>query len=294
MGDEAQSGVARIMKPAVGFEAYIQGTRAAETVGSVESEKVPFFEWIDRKPPNPLDPLSGTPGYASNLLNYMPVPKGATVQLKIPFIPGGGSIPVFYRYFISFRDSNLQRSNDFAKRGETRPYHIPYQSPGQPDTTAPPGSQDRVVIPAYLDSLAVHVPPPPPYGLGSQPAFNANPVWTNPQVIIPRPYILRAPLIAAGTRAIHQQGILDPAAFTVEAGASAGNTFEIVCAGDEMIIEADREFTGLEGTDPGTTPFWDFSDTDSGFSDFYGNGSLHTPHTPIPELGIYVYILAAP
>jgi hypothetical protein len=282
---DAQTGIARIFKPQLDFEAIYSGTTAM----GAASEKIPFFEWRDRLPPNVRDPLAGRPGYDPNLLNYAAVPKGALLLFYFPFIFADVEVANPYRYFVSFRDSNLARYKELGHRSDASGYHIPFESPGQPDTTAPPGSQERFAIPAGLRAVGIQQPETPSpsvpfYGLGSR-------VNVRPEIIVPRGELLPPLLIGPGVRGVHQQGILDPAIYgEAAANGSGGLWFECVAQGDEILIAADRQW--VEGGTVG--PDWDFAGADSQFGDYYGSGGLANPHDPFPELGIYVYVTRSP
>lgn len=282
---DPKSGMARILKPLPDFEDYFEGL-------SSYVEKIPFFEWKDRQPPNPLDPLAGKDGYDPRLLNYVNVPKGATLLFYIPAVVA--SFFSFYRYVLAFRDSNMARGNQLSAQGQAEPYHIPYEAPGQPDTTTP-GATKRFIMPAGLHSIVVHRPEPPiavdSGGVYTPPATGAwNTSSVRVEALVPRGELLNTVLIsAAGLRGVHQQGVADPAV-EPNANAAGGQYFEITAAGDQMLLVVDREVTGLEGKAAGTSTTWQFATTDANFSQVYGKG-IARPHDIIPELGVYLYVL---
>jgi hypothetical protein len=311
----AKTGIARVLKPLLGFEDVFEGLSAVrymDSTGALKtSEKIPFFEWTSGQSPNPLDPLaaSGTAGYAPDLLAYVDVSKGATLRFFFPSIDpfgqsGATAIPAYYRYFICFRDSTLARYKALERRGEVSPYHIPFESFGQADTTAAPGSQERFLFPAGVHSVAIHELEPPRFdpakvpgstgGPGEPSTGIANALSLRTEVVIPRPELVFPVLIAAGTRGVHQQGVLNPAtAYAPNDATSAGGMyFECVAEGDQLLICCDREYTGLEvsGGSVFNSPNWSFSGLDAQFSDVYGTASLTaTPHDVIPETGIYLW-----
>lgn len=291
---EPKASVARILKPNLDFETLFTGTTAASPIDS-GTEKIPFFEWADNKPPtNVRDPLAGKPGYDPNLLAYVAVPKGATLQLFIPYISGSGQIPAFYRYWVSFRDTSLAYMRQLIVQGQTSQSHIPYQTAGAPDSTS--GTpEERFIMLAGLHSVGVHMPEPPATYLQAG-VLLGNPTTGNglslrAEPLIPRPSLMNACLIAPGVRGVHQQGVADPAsANPAEVLGSGGTWFELVAQGDQMLIAVDREYSGEEDSaDPSTTPNWDFSLTgvDRSFSNVYGRYLGVNP--PVPELGIYLY-----
>lgn len=325
MGDGdfgARTGVGRVLKPLLNFEELFEGEPAVtfQDSGGTNhtSEKIPFFEWKGGLPPNPRDSFaaSGAVGYDPNLLNYIDVAKGSTLRfyfpLLYPFGSGfGAGMPAFYRYFILFRDSNLARYKAQAEGkssgGDVTPYHLPFETFGAPDTTAPPGAQDRFLMPAGGHSVAVHEPEPPRFdpakvpgstgGTGQLVDGNANALSLRTECVIPRPEIVNGCLIAAGVRGAHQQGVIDPSAFNppslASAAACGGMYFECLAHGDQLLICCDREYTGLEvGTGPNNSnsPNWSFAGADWLFSNIYGVGvAPFVVHAVIPETGIYLW-----
>ncbi len=289
------SGVARILKPNLGFEALFQGLTAASPTDNL-SEKIPFFEWPDRQPPASVrDPLAGKDGFDPDLIRYVNVPKGSTLQLFIPYITPGFS---YYRYWVSFRDTSLFYGNKLVEQGQAVQSHIPYTAPGQPDTTSGTPVK-RYILLAGLHSVAMHQPEPPATTIVGgvitpQTAQSANNLSLRAEPLIPRPSELLGCYIEPGVRGQHQQGVVDPAvAGAAAAGASGGTWFEIVAQGDQMLIACDRAYTGGEGTDPVNNRNWDFTDPngiDRTFANVYGRYAGINP--PVPELGIYLYTVA--
>lgn len=292
----ASTGIGRVLKPIKDFETLFQGQRAIENANGA-SQRIPLFEWIDRQPPNPLDPLAGQDGFDPHLLRYVTVPKGATLRFFLPWLGTGSTDfgpPLFYRYTFAFRDVSLAYSNALQKLGQQTPYHIPYEAPGQPDTTAPPGSQERFILLSGSHSIVVHEPEPPAWvsnglSLQANPLGFANTSSLRTEAIVPRPEPLPPVLISAGVSGVHQQGILDPNVVNpTDALGANGQWFELVAQGDQMMILIDRETTGVEDA---ATELWNFGTTDELFSDFYGSSTFTAaPHAPVPELGVYFYV----
>jgi len=293
---EPKASVARILKPNLGFQALFEGTVAA-SAADVNTEKIPFFEWPDRQPPVVRDPLAGKPGFDPNLLAYVPVPKGATLQLYIPFVARDSrssvGAPAYYRYWVAFRDMSLAYSNQLIQQGQGSQSHLPYQSFGRPDTTS--GTPvPRYIINAGLHSVGVHQPEPAPWftqGGGLIVATKlANELNLHPEPLVPQQMPVLPVLISAGVRGIHQQGQSDPNV-AERANAAGGTWFELVAQGDQMLIAVDRMFTGLEGATPPTSANWTFAvdGIDQAFGDIYGMEDGETE--PSPELGIYLYVI---
>lgn len=288
-------GQARILKPNLDFETLFEGTLAA-SVDDTLPERIPFFEWPDRNPPNVRDPLAGKPGFDPNLMAYVPVPKGATLQLYIPYITPANEVggpPTYYRYWVAFRDVSLGYALELAAQGQQVGFHVPYKSFGRPDTSS--GTPEpRYIIAAGLHSVGVHQPEPPPFyvqgGNVSAPFAFANDLAIHPEPLVPRPSALAPLLLSAGVRGVHQQGVADPAV-NLHANSAGGTFFEIVAQGDQMLIAADRMFTGGEGATPGTSANWTFGvgGIDAEFADVYGR--YDPALLPTPELGIFLYVV---
>ncbi len=294
---DPQHGTWRILKPALGFEALFQGELAVQRPESGNrSEKIPFFEWKDRQPPNVLDTLAGKEGFAPNLLNYVNVRPNAQLVLAFPYLPVANQVtPNAYRYYLCFRESNLARYLRLAGSNEQAGYTVPFESPGQPDTTvAPPGDQKRFVFPAGTESVAIHQPEPPPV-TGVPQVTDGNNLVLRTEVVVVRPEPVQPLIIGPGApklRGIHQQGILDPASFPF--ANDAGFLFyTTISKGDQLLICADRYPEPAVGPEP---DLWQFtgnvvpalSQTDSVFSNYYGTGVGFSVHTAIPECGIYL------
>jgi hypothetical protein len=293
---DPKAGVARILKPNLDFEALFEGTLAASVTDEL-TEKIPFFEWADGKPPLSVrDPLAGKPGFDPNLMAYVPVPKGATIQLQIPYITPaseGGGMPTYYRYWVAFRDMSLAYSNALVSLGQGAQSHIPYQALGRPDSSS--GTPlERYIINAGLHSVGVHQPEPAPWfvqgGVLLAPTKFANELALHPEPLVPRPTAVQPNLIAAGVRGLHQQGVSDPGV-NLNSNAAGGTWFELVAQGDQMLICVDRMITGGEGATPSTSANWSFAAAaaDREFADVYGR--YDAALMPTPFVGIYLYVI---
>ncbi len=289
------AGQAQILKPESGFEALYQGL-LAEDFGTAGSIPIPFFEWIDRKPPDPFDPFAGKTGYDPNLMRFLPCPLDVPVQLLIPIIAGSDGQLRRYRYRVKWRLQSLARYNDESKAGIGNQYHIPYDAPGAPDTTAPPGAQRRNIMPCATETTAASILVLDP-ATGFPPiAFAASTFYGEDTIIIDigqtnQPIIKgQRPLPVRG---VYQQGIVDPSVVTSEYPfIPVFALVELMTRGDQMMIVADR--LGIEKP-AGEPTTWDFADWDEGFSLLYGNDSLGPhPHKPFPDVGIYVLFQQTP
>lgn len=284
---------ARILKPNLDFEALFSGTLAASVADGL-TEKIPFFEWADRKPPVVRDPLAGKPGFDPNLLAYVPVPKGATMQLFIPYITPAnefGGPPTYYRYWVAFRDVSLAYSNTLSQQGQGVQSHMPFQSFGRPDSTS--GTPEpRYIISAGLHSVGVHQAEPAPWfvqgGVLLPPTKFANELALHPEPLVPRQTAVQPVLLSAGVRGVHQQGVADPAV-NDNANAAGGSWFELVAQGDQMLIAVDRMWTGGEAAAAGYSSNWTFGagGIDREFGQVYGR--YDPALMPTPELGIYLF-----
>jgi hypothetical protein len=295
-----RASVARILKPNLDFELLFEGELAASP-NDQSTAKIPFFEWPNRQPPTVRDPLAGKPGFDPNLLAYVPVPKGATIQLYIPFIYTVGAVsgPTYYRYWVTFRDMSLAYSNTLQQQGQGSQSHIPYQGPGADDSVVNP-AEPRFIINAGVHSVGVHQPAPPPWylqgGTMTTPVKLSNELALHPEPLVPRPMAVNPVLIAAGVYGVHQQGVTDPA-HDDQANSAAGQWFELVAQGDQMLISVDRMWTGAE---PATAGSANWGLTQAGMDAFFAftYGSTPHPREPIPtdnvvrpELGIYLYVI---
>lgn len=270
---DAQFSTIEILRPFQNFEQVYQG----------KDSLIPIAF------PGGKDPAAraGTPGFDPNLIAGVPVPQGAIIQISIPMTiasnPPGPPDPFvqLYQYFVVWRFRTLHDFRDPPSPGLVTPYHLAIQSPGQPDTSAPPGQQQRIVIPASIRSILFQQPEPA--------GLHAN-TFSNLRVesIVPRldPSAVRAPLLAGGGVGVLEQGVLDPAVFGETAKVPSYQDFLITAAGDEMILFAIR-FDPLTPTNK-----WDFNSAtaDKGFANIYGNGTGQS----FPNIGIEVQYGSAP
>lgn len=277
---DAQFGIAKILRPYAGFEADYQGKSTSEPIALTERGL-------------PLDPLAGKPGYAPNLLRGLPVSMGARLVLWLPNVIGGNSLGTYaYKYAIAWR---LRSTFDYRQiRG---PYHYPKQGKGVPDTTAPPGKQDRVIKPAGWQTIAYTQPEPgpPPVFPSVVPIFGSqvdrSVANIHAEDLANRGGFLIAPLVPGALPGDAQQGILDPAnpSFTLAARSPFYNIHEVQALGDEMLLFVYRDALSSGG---GSFPTWDFTGApfiDRDFSVYYGNGSGKV----FPDIGVYVMAGAA-
>ena len=273
---DAQFGIAKILRPYAGFEADYQGKDPLHNPIALTERGIA------------LDPLAGKPGYAPNLVRGLPVSMGARIVLWLPNViasivagPLLSAIP--YRYAVAWR---LRSTFDYRQiRG---PYHYPKQGKGVPDTTAPPGKQDRVVKAAGWQTVGYTQPEPIGSNGGALPGLIDDRAAVNlhAEDIVNRCGSMFSPLIPGGGIGAVQQGILDPGApqFIPFANAPFYNVHEVQAEGDEMLLFAYRDTEDPRGT---FYPIWDFtpSAVDENFSIYYGNGSGKA----FPDIGVYVF-----
>lgn len=256
---DAQFSVARILKPFPDFEASYQGQPAFRPIAF----------------PGGRDSRAGQEGISPDLMLGIPVPFGARVLVYIPAaftqLPGPTTFVQPYNYSFVWRLRNVR---DF--RQDRRPYHFPRQSPGAPDTTAPPGAQARFVIPASIDAVLYEQGEPAPGVRAVQRAYQQT-------YTIGLGYELATfPLLPGGASGVYQQGVLNPADVGIVGAYGAIFTpLWMDAAGDELIILANRANEGLG--------VWDFVDdaADAAFSDIYGTGN--GAHPSYPDVGIYLF-----
>jgi len=273
---DAQFGIAKILRPFAGFEAVYQGKDITQNPIALTERGIA------------LDPLAGKPGYAPNLVRGLPVSMGARIVLWLPNViasivagPLLSAIP--YRYAIAWR---LRSTFDYRQlRG---PYHYPKQGKGVPDTSAPPGKQDRVVKAAGFQTVGFTQPEPVGSNGGALPGLTDDRATVNlhAEDIANRCGTLFAPLIPGGGKGAVQQGILDPGApaFDPFQNTPFYNVHEVQAEGDEMLLFVYRDEQDPRGTSYAN---WDFAALapDQNFSTYYGNGSGQA----FPDIGAYVF-----
>jgi len=214
---------------------------------------------------------------APNLQKGTPVPFGAEIVLWIPFCAGfdaDETLTEQYEYQVIWRMRNVR---DF--RQTRRPYHMPRQTAGVPDTGAVPSA--RSVIPAADWAAGRQAAPVYVTDTGTTLAeYSSN-------RIVPRAGNITAGPI--GTDGVTQntltQGIFDPVAQPGIAGDPLFNPVFLGRApGDEMIILARRVNQGGGN--------WDFTAAGAGsgidfpFSNVYG--TRDGQKTRARDVGIYV------
>jgi hypothetical protein len=219
-----------------------------------------------------LDDLAGTPGYSPTLVRGLSVSMGARVMIWLPNFQlfGDGEGASDYKWGISWR---LRNTYDF--RVARRAYHYPKQSPGVPDTSAPVGMQDRVVIPAAWNAVLYN---------GTSPS-SGYPSVTNAYTEFLKTHLLStdsAPLSPNGLTGVMQQGVQD---VEFDPTAAVCPTYQIVetqALGDELLI-------GLYKGAPTPTAQWNFDVFPPG-PDFQLAFLLGN----YPDLGVYVMTGSAP
>jgi hypothetical protein len=256
---DAQIDFPKILKPIPNFEALYQGQPGQRVIA--------FPGGIDQ------NSEAGIPGYASNLQRGVEVPFGARLVIWIPICADVFGIEIVYRYRFIWR---LRNVTDY--RLQRRPYHLPDQRYGIPDSTVVPPAP-RYVVPSGSQQIIYEQVEPD----NNPNSTAAGTVRLRNQWFEVRGGTLNGgspPLDQAGNETVFSQGVMDPAVFSGAAGWPLFNVFRCDAEGDELIILCTRGDT----TDP-----WDFQagGWDNGFANLYGTGN--SSHESLPNVGIYVF-----
>jgi len=270
--NDAQFGALRVLKPYTGFEAQYQGLRAVTEVGFPARPVI--FTPVGEPP---TDPAAGKEGFDPNLLNFMPVTEGARLKIWVPAVHlTEPDFIVPYRYQLHWRQSDM---NVYLSRLDGQ-YHIPNETPGAADTTAPIGQQTRFIIPSANSGIFVD------RALVADPLPQASDLKRD--VFVMRSDVpMGFPILPNGNAGVYQQGIADPAVDPNFAALSAFVAWETIARGDRLLITAEREPI------PEAPVNWNFDPSgglDFGFSNLYGTAALGTPHASFPFVGIYVLL----
>lgn len=268
------AGIARVLKPAVGFEAIFQGLPAV--FGASVPDVIPFFEWPGGRPPTSLRaPAAGKTGFDPNLVAMLSVPFGAVLQLAIPAMVRQVedlTVELIYRYTLTWRwSSTAAYQNQNAPR-----YSVGQQGLGAPNTLGP-SAGPRFVLPAAVDSVQ--------YLQTEVTAAGIYNVRGKQYDIVGPPGLAVRPLLATGQRGVLMQGVADPAVYPFASGAPYILPSPIYCPADEMLITAQRT-----GRGEGESLTWDFTDptgTDFQFSNLFGTGN--GAHEVYADAGIYLW-----
>jgi hypothetical protein len=260
---DPQFSTVRVLKPFNGFEAAYQGKTCTTPIAF----------------PGDLDLESGKPGYATGLLNMLPVPIGSRVLLWIPLCftddledPDPTRV---YTYQIFWRIRNTQEYVDsvLAKLppAEQKLYSFEKKLLGVPN----PSGDPRVLVPCAMETIAYEQTEPGTNFANG--ALNLRGNQINPDGAVLQDLPVLAPNGAlAGQFSQGTFGII-----AGELGVPTYMTYETMAAGNEMSIIARRAVIG--GGDR-----WDFTSNanDKPFSNTYGtnNGT----HANVPGTGIFV------
>jgi len=269
---DAQFANVRVIKPFQNFEGVYQGQSAAIPIQFFEVGK------------NPRDGAAAERqvGFDRNLSRGIPMPFGSRVCLWLPMAVSsdGAQQPTLstqnYQYFIAWRYRNVRDFRNPPGEEQRKPWHIPQQRAGQPDTRPAPNGGERSFLPAAIRSVVYEM---------ANPGALANAVQDlRVETVVPKLNFpaIQPPLLPDGTAAALQQGVLDPGVFGPQATNPLYMPFWTDTEGDEMMIFATRE----DVTAPGAT--WDFTDSasDLPFSDVYGTGN--GTHAILPDAGILI------
>lgn len=257
---DAQFSAAKIIKPFRDFEQVYQGQRVDTPIAI----------------PGNLDPLAGKPGFDSNLLAGVPVPLGSKLILWMPtiYIQLGASQleDIQYQYRIVWRLRNLQ---DFALTRAA--YHFPRQSPGV---------SSQYVVPSAGHSILWEQTPV--VGPSGTPRFQTKTEFHSQSVMESISFpstVVKPPLVPSGAQGSFQQGIGTGGLLGSNQTVSY-NAVQFDVVGDEFMVLVTRK------PRINSDETWDFGDTDSGFSAFFG--TANGMRQPIKDLGIYVMTGANP
>ncbi len=264
---DAQVGWPKILKPIPNFEALYQGQGGERAIAF----------------PGGIDDMAAAaePGFDPHLQKGVEVAYGSRLTIWLPVVPtrriSNQETIGLYRYEFFWRLRNV-----LDYRATRKPFHLPNQRAGVPDTLGG-GSNPRFVMIAGSQVLAYEQPEPAdavgiPTSVGR--------VNLRGQTFVPRAgdYTgmgMSPPLDSSGTPTVMAQGIMDPALFAVAAGSPIFNVFRCDAEGDELIILCTR----LD-----TTSNWDFTNpagVDWCFSNIYGTGA--GAHAVLPNVGIMVF-----
>lgn len=239
---DAQFGMAKILRPFTGWEDVYDGQSALRPLMFTESGRA-------------LDPSAGKPGFDPKLVRGTHVPMGATVNLWLPAVLPDDYIDDqgigLYKYLVTWRLRSV-----YDRRNTRGPYHYPKQGLGYPDTTAPAGSQARVMRPAAFAPAVYTISMPSPPGPGSvytefpdggvrdyyatiEIAASAFPAESG-GVTTQWPYV---PLLPDGTDGHVSQGTIQPSLSTTTAFAQTYIAHSMKALGDELLIGIYREPT---------------------------------------------------
>lgn len=261
---DPQFSVAKILRPFAGFEAVYQGQAARIPIQVTQGGEA-------------LDANAGKPGYAPNLLKGLSIPMGARLLIWLPSLNASviqpPPSPLPYKWEITWRMRDV-----FDFRQSRIPYHYPKQGLGVPDGVSP-----RVVIPAAAHGSVYNQAEPatPPIDVGVVQNIRTEDITARG-----RAYGAGTgtdlPLIPAGTPGAFEQGILPTTLF--QAPRPIYDVFEVMAAGDELMLGLHRDQTGAAN--------WDFAvgGIDQIVSTFLGTGTGRA----FPDVGVYVMIGVAP
>lgn len=244
---DPQFGTATLLRPFAGFDLVYQGQ-------AVAVRPIPWTangEYYDSR--------ASQAGYNRNLVRGLPVPVGARVVLWLPLVhpavpaPNG---PVAYRWRVCWRLNDMRS----YRLDRSKPYHIPQQAPGVPDTTPAPIGGPRSLLLAAQQGVIYTQPEPASTGTTWQNAIQhlrgeeiEVPGFTAEDVGQPS----WAPLSPRGEDGVIGQGLYDPNVFGLFAHNPRFLGYEVRAAGDELVLLFSR---GV-GTAPATN--WDFTTWDS-------------------------------
>jgi hypothetical protein len=280
---DPQFSIATVLRPFTDFEDVYAGQSALRPVR--------FFPPGADGAPAPYDQQVGNPNIDANLMRYLPVPLGSRILVYIPHaITWQESIPApiietNYTYTIHWRIRNLDNArSSMNSEGKPKPYHSQTFA-GRPDTTAPAGTQNRLVIPAATRSVLIEQP----IAAGS---FEQVQQLRRERVQLTTTYLdsTARPFMPDGTDGVDMQGVIDPGAmlnFEFIARSSLFMPFEFRCEGDEMSIEANRY--DAWGGAPDNWAFEGLNAPDAPFSNVYGRNLIGPAQPALPGLGIYVF-----
>jgi len=212
--------------------------------------------------PGTLDPDAGKPGFSPTLLAGVPVPLGARLFVQIPMIVDMYASQPNYGYQFLWRIRNQQAYVSAITNGrQVGGFHLPSTQPGRKEIQS--SSDNLYFIPGSSDVEIFE---------GDQPlAFEAATQNVRQQIYVPQladSWV--QPLTERGQAAVWQQGAYQ---FTSNVNCAGPTWFPLWldAGGDELTILVYKIDTDED---------WDFTSTDKGFSNTYGNNDGGLPLNP--------------
>jgi len=269
MSNDAQFGLARILRPFANFETAYQGVTSSRPIMFTEGGKA-------------LDSQAGHPGYDPLLLNGLSVPFGARVLIWFTRVTGLTGISPFDSSFPYIWQLSWRLRNVFDYQQNRTPYQLGQSQPGVPDAGSP-----RVVLPVATETIIYSQTPEPTYP--TQPVSNLRSDTLRTEI-----GSAAVPFVdpAAVNTGVYQQGVFDPVVDAGIADQPLFGPYDTHAKGNELLLSVRRNPDPASGGGA-AQPNWDFAGglaVDHVFSQLFGNGQGQV----FPNIGIYVMTGTAP